>query len=72
LLVCKRMNAELLIDPFAQDSPNIFRHFLASAVEAAHDIYIWERAVGSLIKILEGPNEELTDIDVFLALCEYC
>ena len=36
----------------------------ASTVKAAHDIYIWERAVGSLIKILEGPKEELIDVDV--------
>ena len=33
-------------------------------MKAAHDIYVWERAMGSLIKILEGPKEELTDIDV--------
>lgn len=37
---------------------------VASTVKAAHDIYIWERAVGSLIKILEGPKEELIDVDV--------
>ena len=36
----------------------------ASTVKAAHDIYIWETAIGSLIKILEGPREELIDVDV--------
>jgi len=36
-------------------------------VKAAHDIYVWERAMGSLIKILEGPKEELIDVDVSLA-----
>lgn len=39
---------------------------VASTVKAAHDIYVWERAMGSLIKILEGPKEELIDVDVFL------
>lgn len=39
---------------------------LASTVKAAHDIYVWERAVGSLIKILEGPKEELIDVDVII------
>jgi hypothetical protein len=38
---------------------------VASTVKAAHDIYVWERAMGSLIKILEGPKEELIDVDVF-------
>ncbi|KAF2148297.1 COMPASS, Set1C complex protein [Myriangium duriaei CBS 260.36] len=28
-----------------------------------HDIYIWERGHGSLVKILEGPREELGSID---------
>lgn len=28
-----------------------------------HDIYIWERSVGSLVKILEGPKEELGPIE---------
>jgi hypothetical protein len=37
---------------------------VASTVKAAHDIYVWERAMGSLIKILEGPKEELIDVDV--------
>lgn len=39
----------------------------ASTVKAAHDIYVWERAMGSLIKILEGPKEELIDVDVSLS-----
>ena len=40
---------------------------IASTVKAAHDIYVWERAMGSLIKILEGPKEELIDVDVSLS-----
>ena len=40
----------------------------ASTVKAAHDIYVWERAMGSLIKILEGPKEELIDVDVSLQM----
>jgi hypothetical protein len=38
---------------------------VASTVKAAHEIYIWERAMGSLINILEGPKEELIDVDVY-------
>lgn len=41
------------------------RLIVASTVKAAHEIYIWERAIGSLINILEGPKEELIDVDVF-------
>lgn len=30
---------------------------------AAHDIYIWETEMGSLVQILEGAHEELLDVD---------
>ena len=29
-----------------------------------HDIYVWERGHGSLVKILEGPKEELGVVEV--------
>ena len=29
-----------------------------------HDIYVWERNHGSLVKILEGPKEELSVVEV--------
>ena len=29
-----------------------------------HDIYVWERSHGSLVKILEGPREELGVVEV--------
>jgi COMPASS component SWD1 len=29
-----------------------------------HDVYIWERGLGSLVKILEGPKEELGAVEV--------
>lgn len=29
-----------------------------------HDIYIWERGHGSLVRILEGPKEELSVVEV--------
>ena len=29
-----------------------------------HDVYIWERSQGSLVKILEGPREELGVVEV--------
>jgi len=47
---------------------NLWELTAASTVKAAHDIYVWERAMGSLIKILEGPKEELIDVDVSLSL----
>lgn len=33
--------------------------YVAASTYHNHDIYIWERSLGSLIKILEGPKEEL-------------
>ncbi|KAK6455779.1 chromatin binding protein [Scheffersomyces xylosifermentans] len=30
--------------------------------QSSHDLYIWETSMGSLIKILEGSNEELIDV----------
>lgn len=36
---------------------------VASTYQSANDIYIWERERGSLVKILEGPKEELVDVD---------
>ncbi|GME91656.1 unnamed protein product [Ambrosiozyma monospora] len=38
-------------------------YLCASTLGATHDIYIWETSMGSLIKILEGSNEELIDVD---------
>lgn len=33
--------------------------YIAASIYHNHDIYIWERTKGSLVKILEGPKEEL-------------
>ncbi|KAI5959065.1 SWD1 [Candida pseudojiufengensis] len=30
--------------------------------QSSHDLYLWETSMGSLIKILEGSNEELIDV----------
>lgn len=30
--------------------------------QSSHDLYIWETSMGSLVKILEGSNEELIDV----------
>ncbi|KAG0676958.1 chromatin binding protein [Pichia californica] len=30
---------------------------------AAHDVYVWETSMGSLVQILEGAHEELIDVD---------
>lgn len=30
--------------------------------QSSHDLYVWETALGSLVKILEGSNEELIDV----------
>lgn len=38
-------------------------YVVASTYEAAHDIYMWETSMGSLVKIYEGPKEELVDVE---------
>ncbi|CCG84892.1 protein of unknown function [Taphrina deformans PYCC 5710] len=38
-------------------------YVVASTYQSANDLYIWERQRGSLVKILEGPKEELVDVD---------
>lgn len=38
-------------------------YVLATTYESAHDIYMWETSMGSLVKIYEGPKEELVDIE---------
>ncbi len=30
----------------------------------AHNVFVWDRAFGSLVKVLEGPKESLVDSDV--------
>ncbi|KAK9467567.1 WD40-repeat-containing domain protein [Lipomyces arxii] len=37
-------------------------HVMASTYQDAHDIYIWENTVGSLVKIIEAPREEIVDV----------
>lgn len=41
--------------------------YVAASTFMNHDIYVWERSHGSLVKILEGPKEELGVIEVRLA-----
>lgn len=38
-------------------------YILATTYESAHDIYMWETSMGSLVKIYEGPKEELVEIE---------
>lgn len=38
-------------------------YLIASALGSSHDIYMWETSMGSLIKILEGPKEELYEVN---------
>jgi hypothetical protein len=37
---------------------------LGSAGKAFHNIYIWDKNMGNLVKILEGPKEGLEDLCV--------
>lgn len=39
-------------------------NFPGSAQKAEHNIYIWNRAFGRLVKILEGPKEGIMDLVV--------
>lgn len=32
--------------------------------KGAHNIYIWDRETGTLVKILEGPKDSCEDLDV--------
>ena len=34
-----------------------------AAHKAAHNIYVWDRSAGTLVKILEGPKDSLVDVD---------
>jgi COMPASS component SWD1 len=37
--------------------------FVIASTYNNHDIYVWERGLGSLVKILEGPKEELSVVE---------
>jgi COMPASS component SWD1 len=37
--------------------------YVCASTYMNHDIYVWERSHGSLVKILEGPREELSAVD---------
>ena len=43
--------------------------YVTASTYMNHDIYLWERGHGSLVKILEGPKEELGVVEVALNLC---
>ena len=38
--------------------------YVTASTYMNHDIYVWERSHGSLVKILEGPKEELGIVEV--------
>lgn len=38
--------------------------FTGAGHKASHNIYIWDRESGGLVKILEGPKDPLEDLDV--------
>ena len=40
--------------------------YITASTYMNHDIYVWERSHGSLVKILEGPKEELGVVEVEL------
>ncbi len=35
-----------------------------AGTKISHNIYIWDRAGGTLVKVLEGPKDSLDDCDV--------
>lgn len=44
--------------------------YVTASTYMNHDIYVWERSHGSLVKILEGPKEELGVLEVSSTRCE--
>lgn len=42
-----------------------------SGHKAEHNIYIWDKNIGNLVKILEGPKEPLDDLAVSLVHDSY-
>lgn len=44
--------------------------YVTASTYMNHDIYVWERSHGSLVKILEGPKEELGVVEVRIILKE--
>jgi len=38
--------------------------YICASTYKDHDVYVWERTKGSLVKILEGPKEELGMVEV--------
>lgn len=43
---------------------NCTGEYVSASTYMNHDIYVWERNLGSLVKILEGPKEELGVLEV--------
>ena len=46
--------------------------YVTASTYMNHDIYVWERSHGSLVKILEGPKEELGIVEVCQELQSSC
>lgn len=46
--------------------------FAGSGHKAEHNIYIWDKKMGNLLKILEGPKEPLDDltVSVLMVICK--
>lgn len=42
--------------------------FVGSGHKAEHNIYIWDKKMGNLLKILEGPKEPLDDLTVSVVM----
>lgn len=38
--------------------------YVVAGSSADHNIYIWDKKIGNLVKILEGPNESVEDLEV--------
>ncbi|KAH3687928.1 hypothetical protein WICPIJ_001084 [Wickerhamomyces pijperi] len=47
-------------------------YLIASAYGSSHVIYMWETTTGSMLNILQGPEEELMDLDWNVVKCTIC